>query len=68
MDEPTSALDNAAEREIIDMLAAHRGGRTIVLVAHRLAALRHCDAIHELANGRLVRNTPMPPARRVTAV
>lgn len=56
MDEATSALDATAERDITDMMAAHRGRKTIVLVAHRLSALRHCDVIHELANGRIVRS------------
>jgi ATP-binding cassette, subfamily B, bacterial PglK len=55
MDEATSAIDSVAERDITDMLAAQRGGRTILLVAHRLNALRHCDVIYELANGGIVR-------------
>jgi ATP-binding cassette, subfamily B, bacterial PglK len=56
MDEPTSALDAGAEREIIDMLAARREGRTIILIAHRLASLQHCDRVYELAQGRIVRS------------
>jgi HlyD family secretion protein len=46
----------AAECELTDMLAKHLPGRTILLVAHRLSALRHCDLIHELAGGRIVRS------------
>jgi ABC-type multidrug transport system fused ATPase/permease subunit len=56
MDEATSALDATAERDVTDMLAAHRHGRTILLVAHRLSALRHCDVIYELANGQIIRS------------
>lgn len=56
MDEATSALDAAAERDITDMLAAHRQDQTILLVAHRLGALRHCDVIYELAEGRIARS------------
>lgn len=56
MDEATSSLDIAAECELTDMLAKHLPGRTILLVAHRLSALRHCDLIHELAGGRIVRS------------
>jgi ATP-binding cassette, subfamily B, bacterial PglK len=56
MDEPTSALDGAAEREIVDMLAARRDGRTVILIAHRLSSLRHCDVIYELAKGQIVRS------------
>ncbi len=51
MDEATSSLDNAAECELMDMLAAHRSGRTILLGAHRLGALRNCDHVYELAGG-----------------
>jgi ATP-binding cassette, subfamily B, bacterial PglK len=56
MDEPTSALDGAAEREIMDMLAARREGKTVFLIAHRLGSLQHCDVIHELAKGQIVRS------------
>ena len=56
MDEATSALDAAAERHITDTIAEYRGRKTIVLVAHRLSALRHCDVIYELANGHIVRS------------
>lgn len=55
MDEATSSLDAAAETEITDMLASHRQSRTILIVAHRMGALRRCDMIYELANGRVVR-------------
>jgi ATP-binding cassette, subfamily B, bacterial PglK len=55
MDEATSALDSAAERALTDILAAGRRGRTTLLVAHRLSALRHCDVIYELASGRIAR-------------
>jgi ABC-type bacteriocin/lantibiotic exporter with double-glycine peptidase domain len=59
LDEATSALDAAAERVIIASLIAHATGlgSTVVLAAHRLAALRSCDVIYELAAGRLVRRT-----------
>jgi len=54
MDEATSALDVVAEQEIVDMLAAQRQGRTMLIVAHRLSALRHCDVLYELAAGRVI--------------
>jgi ABC-type multidrug transport system fused ATPase/permease subunit len=56
LDEATSALDNAAEQEIIGMLNALRPSRTLLLIAHRFSALRHCDIIHELRNGKIVRS------------
>jgi ATP-binding cassette, subfamily B, bacterial PglK len=56
MDEATSALDVAAEQEIMDAL--HSLGRelTVVLIAHRLNSLRHCDVILELEQGRIARS------------
>lgn len=56
MDEATSALDAAAEQEIGDMLMVLRKDRTIILIAHRLSTLRHCDAIYQLEDGRIVRS------------
>lgn len=55
MDEATSALDMAAETEIVEMLNTLRGGRTILVVAHRIQSLRYCDLIFELEDGRIVR-------------
>ena len=48
LDEATSALDATAEGEIIDMLEMLRPNRTILVIAHRTGALRHCDVIFEL--------------------
>jgi ABC-type multidrug transport system fused ATPase/permease subunit len=62
MDEATSSLDAAAESDITDMLAAQRQGRTIILVAHRMSALRHCDVVYELANGRITRKEQVAAA------
>jgi ATP-binding cassette, subfamily B, bacterial PglK len=56
LDEATSSLDNAAEQEIVGMLNALRPSRTLFLTAHRFSALRHCDIIHELRNGKIVRS------------
>lgn len=56
LDEATSALDNAAEDEIVATLNALRPGRTLLMISHRLSALRHCDLIHEVRNGRISRS------------
>jgi ABC-type multidrug transport system fused ATPase/permease subunit len=55
LDEPTSALDGFVEREFVDMLAGLRGRCTLVLVAHSVNTIRHCDQLFELEGGRLVR-------------
>ncbi len=54
MDEATAALDQVSEREIIDALSAFRGLRTTIMVAHRLASVRHCDRIFFVLDGRVV--------------
>lgn len=51
MDEATSALDNTTEAAVIDALAALKGDRTILMVAHRLSTVRRCDRIVFLKNG-----------------
>ena len=57
LDEATGALDMIAEQEIINALEHLRPKRTILLISHRLSALRHCDVIHELRDGHIVRST-----------
>lgn len=54
LDEATSSLDNNSESEIGEMLLSLRINRTILIVAHRTGALRHCDIVYELAAGKIV--------------
>lgn len=54
LDEATSALDTAAEGEIAETLDLLRPNRTILVIAHRTNALRHCDLVFALSEGRVV--------------
>lgn len=54
MDEATSALDHRTERRIVESLEALRGRHTLVIIAHRMSTVRHCDALFMLKEGRLV--------------
>lgn len=54
LDEATSALDTISERHIQESLAAYRGHRTVILVAHRLSTLAHTDRIYAFEDGRIV--------------
>jgi ATP-binding cassette, subfamily B, bacterial PglK len=52
-DEATSSLDNTSENDIGEMLQSFRLNRTILVVAHRAGALRHCDIVYELGAGKI---------------
>jgi ABC-type multidrug transport system fused ATPase/permease subunit len=53
LDEATSALDNRTEADLMDAIATLRGKLTIVLIAHRLSTVRHCDRIAYMENGAI---------------
>jgi len=53
MDEATSALDNTTEAAVIEAVAALKGNRTILMIAHRLTTVRRCDRIVFLKNGTI---------------
>lgn len=54
LDEATSALDNLTEHQVLQSLKEHSQELTIIVVAHRLATVRHADTIHLLQEGRVV--------------
>jgi ATP-binding cassette subfamily B protein len=53
LDEATSQLDNSTEARMRDLLSQATVRRTTVLVAHRLASVRHADKIVVLDLGRV---------------
>ena len=54
LDEATSALDAESEEIIRRNLKAISKGRTVLVIAHRLSAVRDCDNIITLERGRIV--------------
>ncbi|MBQ5435253.1 MAG: ABC transporter ATP-binding protein, partial [Bacteroidales bacterium] len=54
LDEATSALDTASERLVQDALSRLMGGRTSLVIAHRLSTVRHADRIYVIRDGRIV--------------
>jgi ABC-2 type transport system ATP-binding protein len=55
LDEPTSALDPAGRAEMLAMVAAMRGTRTVIFSSHILADVqRVADQVGILRNGRLL--------------
>ncbi len=59
VDEATSALDTENEAAVVDALTADPQPRTRVIVAHRLASIRHADRVLFLDNGRVVEDGPV---------
>ncbi|MGZ3119718.1 ABC transporter ATP-binding protein/permease [Streptomyces sp. H62] len=53
LDEATSAVDERREADILREVMHAARGRTVLLVAHRLAAVRHADRIVVLDRGRV---------------
>ncbi|MER6091368.1 ABC transporter ATP-binding protein/permease [Streptomyces bluensis] len=53
LDEATSAVDERREADIVRELLDAAAGRTVLVVAHRLAAVRHADRIVVLDGGRV---------------
>jgi ATP-binding cassette, subfamily B, bacterial PglK len=53
LDEATSALDNRTERELARAIEGLQGGRTIIVVAHRMTTVRRCDRLVFLRFGRI---------------
>ena len=55
LDEATSALDDRTEAAVMREIEALGRDVTLLMIAHRLSTLRHCDRIIELAAGRILR-------------
>ncbi len=54
LDEAASALDAESERLVQEAIERLRGGRTILVVAHRLSTIRKADRIYVLEDGKIV--------------
>lgn len=54
MDEATSALDAETEAAVTETFESMSGDVTRVIIAHRLATIRHCDQVAYLKEGRIV--------------
>lgn len=57
-DEATSALDNETERAVMHAIDGLSKKLTIVMIAHRLSSLKHCDRVIRLHEGRVLSDGP----------
>ena len=58
LDEATASVDRDTEARVQRALRALRRGRTVIVVAHRLATVRDADRIVVLDGGRIVESGP----------
>lgn len=54
LDEATSALDETTERGVMQAVAALKGNKTLLVVAHRLTTIAHCDRFVRMEQGKVV--------------
>jgi ATP-binding cassette subfamily B protein len=54
LDDPISQVDLETGTRIINTLHSMAGNRTIIIVSHRMSAVRHADRIITLEDGRIV--------------
>lgn len=54
LDEATSSLDTATENEVMQAVRAQKGTKTIIIIAHRLSTVAHCDRLYQLDQGCVV--------------
>ncbi len=54
LDEATSALDNETERLVSEAIKSLAGSKTLIIIAHRLSTVEHCDRIYLLEKGRVI--------------
>jgi len=54
LDAPFASVDTQTEEQILAALRAQSGGRSLILISHRVSTVRHCDRILVLESGRIV--------------
>jgi ABC-type multidrug transport system fused ATPase/permease subunit len=56
MDESTSSLDIETEKEIIKEIKDLHGVKTLIVIAHRMSTIQHCDRIYRIEKGRVIKS------------
>jgi ABC-type multidrug transport system fused ATPase/permease subunit len=54
LDEATSSLDTETERGVMQAITALQGSKTILIIAHRLSTVEHCNRLYRMQDGRVV--------------
>ncbi|AFY68805.1 Xenobiotic-transporting ATPase [Thalassoporum mexicanum PCC 7367] len=56
LDEATAALDNETEALVTEAIKQLSSQRTVIIIAHRLSTVEHCDLICQMEQGRIVKS------------
>lgn len=56
LDEATSALDNETEVLVSEAIKSLAGTKTLIIIAHRLSTVEHCDRVYLLEKGCLIKS------------
>lgn len=56
LDEATAALDNETESLVTESIKSLAGTKTLIIIAHRLSTVEHCDRVYWLDRGRIVQS------------
>jgi ABC-type multidrug transport system fused ATPase/permease subunit len=54
LDEATSSLDTTTEHGVMEAVKALQRSKTVIIVAHRLSTIEHCDRVYRLRDGALI--------------
>jgi ATP-binding cassette, subfamily B, bacterial PglK len=54
LDEATSSLDTATETDFMESVCELKGGKTLIIIAHRLSTVERCDYLYRMQGGRIV--------------
>lgn len=53
-DEATSALDEETESAILESINALHGKKTMIIIAHRMKTIEHCDVVYRVKDGEII--------------
>lgn len=56
LDEATSALDAKAEQELFESFRENIGERGVLIISHRLSAVKHADHIYVMSDGSITQH------------
>ena len=51
LDEATSAMDNITEKKVMENVVKQLNNKTLIVIAHRLEAIKDVDKIYVLSDG-----------------